>query len=156
MPNAKALPPEQLAPKLWLAQLSSAVLLTGLAWALPWLIPITPIEVLTQVLPWIAVAAVPLTLLVARLLGVRRRDPGVQVHTATGAKPEARKGPPLGAYIAVLGLAELPAMLAVIYVFSGGPTWHALGFGLLSVGLMLAFPPSSVAGSVTGSTDAGR
>lgn len=145
MQQKQAPSPERLAPIIWGAQLTSAVMLTGLALLLPNLIEIEPIEGLTLPLLIGAVAAVAATFIVAKVLGVTRRAGGVNVRKIGTSRDKPTASPSaIGFYLAVLGLAELPAILGIVYVFAGGPTLHALGLGTLSVAIILAFTPQLI------------
>lgn len=128
---------------LWGAQLSSALIMTALAWWLPDLMPIEPIPGAIRPIMLMAVASVPLAIVTARLLGVRRRRADIVVHESRPGDAAPRRAPAgeLGRYVAAVVLAELPAILGLVYVLMGGSRLHALAFGAAAILLILTLWP---------------
>lgn len=144
MPARQPADPARAAPILWRAQFSGVLIITALAWFLPDLVPIEPIPGVPIPLIIAAVASVPVVFVIARLLGVGAGQKEIRIH---GPLDQAREKEPgdnarkLGRYLVVIALAELPAILAIAYVFSGGPRNHALALGALALAMLLALPP---------------
>ena len=145
---------------LWTAQLLSVFMMTALAW---WLPPVTGAGAVPEMafaLLMVAVAAVPFTVLLARLLGVgaadgagyssRYRQTGVS-H-GRGLQAAGAGAASLGHYVAVIVLAEVPIVLGLVYVVLGGARPNALMLAAGSVILLLLYRPAQRprAGSVAG------
>jgi hypothetical protein len=140
--------PNRLRFVLWAAQVLSVLMMTALAWWLPELIELSPVPDASLVLVVIAVAAVPVTVLIARLFGVGAADgagygsrpmPQRPAALAVGNPPAG--GQALGRYVAVIALAEVPAVLGLVYVVLGGPRPNAVMLGGASLVLLLLYRP---------------
>jgi len=134
---------------LWTAQLLSVVMMTALAWWLPPLGGPSAGPDMAFALLMVAVAAVPFTVLLARLLGVGAADGAgySSRYRQTGPRPAGglqaagASAVSLGHYIAVIVLAELPIVLGLVYVILGGARPNALMLGAGSVILLLLYRP---------------
>ncbi|NEV62602.1 hypothetical protein [Thiorhodococcus minor] len=139
-------PMPNLAPNrivLWGAQLASALVMTALAWWLPELIQIQPIPAAALPVLGVGVAAVPLAIILARVLGARRQRSDIQIHEAVPTETQQAQSsqPDLGRYLVAVAIAELPAVLGLVYVLIGGDRLHALGLGAAAVILILTLWP---------------
>ncbi|NEX19001.1 hypothetical protein G3480_01495 [Thiorhodococcus mannitoliphagus] len=130
---------------LWGAQLSSAVMVTALAWWLPELVAIQPIPAAALPVLGVGIGAVPLAIVLARVLDVRRRRSDIQVHEAVPSLTRSSQAtqPDLGRYLVVVAIAELPAILGLVYVLIGGDRLHAVGLGAAAVILLLSLWPGA-------------
>ena len=143
--SPNGLPPEQLKRLFWASQLFSVLLISGLGWWLTESIQVEPIPLAWPALLGVALAAIPAVFILARWLGLLGSRPDVIDHdplrTATPA-PDPRSL--LAPYLIVLAVAELPAMLGFVYVFTGGTRWHGLALGAVSLVLLLVLAPNQV------------
>lgn len=135
---------------LWGAQLTSAIVMTALAWWLPELIEIQPIPAAELPVLGVGIAAVPLAIILARVLGARRQRSDVRVHDAIPLETRAarRPRPDIGRYLVAVAIAELPAIMGLVYVLIGGDRLHALGLGAAAVILILTLWPGASAEAV--------
>jgi len=137
--------PARLRLLLWSAQLLSVLVLTALAWWLPTVMQLAPAPAESSLAGGIAVALIPVTVLMARLFGigaaegagygVRHRHP-----KSSTASPCGDDGP-LSRYMTVIVLAELPAVLGLVHVWLGGARPNAVLLGAASVVLLVLYRP---------------
>jgi len=151
MTTTSSLEPNRLRFKLWAVQVMSVAMMTGLAWWLPELVQPTPAPKVALGLVIVAVAVVPITVLLARLFGIGAREgTGYGTHPVALRPAALATSKPvaggldlaLGRYIGIIGLAELPAVLGVVHVLLGGPRPNALMLGVASAILLVLYRPS--------------
>lgn len=131
----------------WGAQLSSASLLTALAWWLPELVPLEPIAAAQRPVLLLGIASVPLFILAARFLrarqprsDVRTRDPLSSQPTSVGTGNSTR-------YLIALTLAELPAIFGLVLSLTGGDRIQAVMLGLAAILSILTLYPRGAGAS---------
>ena len=134
--------PRRMRRVLWGAQLAAVLLVTGLGWWLPGRAGVEAVPVVQLPLLILAILAIPAVVVAGRLLRFDERDsgPGIGAAGEEGEEAERRR---LGRYVVVIAMAELPAILGLVYALLGGAQVHALALKVGSVLLLLVFRPSA-------------
>lgn len=126
----------------WLAQVGSVVILTALAWFLPELVVVETVTALQMPLLIAALVAIPLVFIATRYLVPRPRPPQAR-DALRGIVAPLPKAVGLGPYLVALALCEIPIILGLVAVLTGGSTDVALVLGLASLLLLCEVRPGS-------------
>lgn len=127
---------------LWWGQVLTVLILAALAWWLPDLMAIHSAPGVQSTLFLIGVGAVPLIFIIGSRLKGDSETAGSQGRQRRGKVTDSGPSVPApGRYVAILVLAELPAVLGLVYVLLGGLPMQALMLSAGSFVLLFLFPP---------------
>ena len=127
---------------LWWGQVLFVLIVSALAWWLPDLMATHSVPGVQSTLFLIGVGAVPLIFIIGSRLKGDSETAGSQGRQRGGRGTDSGSSVPApGRYVAILVMAELPAILALVYVLLGGLPMQALMLSVGSFVLLFLFPP---------------
>lgn len=123
---------------LWMANLTAVMIIGGVIKFLPEIIEVNSLPAVQMPMLVLAALSVPLAFYAGRLMGVGEPPapsvPGRRAETVGKQKELSR--------FAIAGtLAELPAMLGLVYAMVGGDTLYGLAFAAASMVAMFTLRP---------------